>query len=115
METYIKKADDLKDASTFIPPLLDAILGDYTRNIPAARDAEVLNVMGTITIKLGSLLTPQVPAILDAVFEPTLNMITEDFAEFPEHRTGLYKMLRAINATCFPGNFIYADGSRSLC
>ncbi|KAE9400788.1 hypothetical protein BT96DRAFT_965198 [Gymnopus androsaceus JB14] len=103
METYIKKAEDLEAVnSNFMPPLLDAILGDYNRNVPAARDAEVLNVMATITGRLGALLTPQVPAILDAVFEPTLTMINQDFAEFPEHRVGFFKLLRAINFNCFP-------------
>lgn len=54
METYIKKAEDLESVNTnFIPPLLDAILGDYSRNVPTARDAEVLNVMSTITTRLG--------------------------------------------------------------
>lgn len=106
--------------NTFMPSLLDAILGDYNRNVPASRDAEVLNVMATIIGRLGvcwidnltenkfslfhqPLLTPQVPAILDAVFEPTLNMINQDFAEFPEHRVGFFKLLRAINLNCFPG------------
>ncbi|KAG1754438.1 CRM1 C terminal-domain-containing protein [Suillus lakei] len=88
METYIKKAEDLEAVNTnFMPPLLDAILGDYNRNVPTARDAEVLNVMATITSRLGPLLTPQVPAILDA---------------FPEHRVGFFKLLRAINLNCFP-------------
>ncbi|KAG1782799.1 CRM1 C terminal-domain-containing protein [Suillus placidus] len=103
METYIKKAEDLESVnSNFMPPLLDAILGDYNRNVPTARDAEVLNVMATITSRLGPLLTPQVPAILDAVFEPTLTMINQDFSEFPEHRVGFFKLLRAINLNCFP-------------
>ncbi|KIL00134.1 hypothetical protein PAXRUDRAFT_822010 [Paxillus rubicundulus Ve08.2h10] len=103
METYIKKAEDLDAVNlNFMPPLLDAMLGDYNRNVPTARDAEVLNVMATITGRLGPLLTPQVPAILDAVFEPTLNMINQDFAEFPEHRVGFFKLLRAINLNCFP-------------
>lgn len=54
METYIKKAEDLEIVnSNFIPPLLDAILGDYNRNVATARDAEVLNVMATITSRLG--------------------------------------------------------------
>ncbi|KAF8652765.1 hypothetical protein AX16_004260 [Volvariella volvacea WC 439] len=54
METYIKKAEDLEAVNTnFMPPLLDAILGDYNRNVPSARDAEVLNVMATITTRLG--------------------------------------------------------------
>jgi hypothetical protein len=52
------------------------------------------------------LLTPQVPAILEAVFEPTLNMINQDFAEYPEHRVGFFKLLRAINLNCFPGSFV---------
>ena len=54
VETYVKKAEDLDGVSVnLIPGLLDAILGDYNRNVPAARDAEVLNVMATIVSKLG--------------------------------------------------------------
>jgi exportin-1 len=53
METYVKKAEDLDTLYTnFIPPLLEAVLGDYNRNVPHARDAEVLNVMATITSRL---------------------------------------------------------------
>ena len=121
METFIKKAEDLEAVnSNFMPPVLDAILGDYNRNVPEARDAEVLNVMATIIGRLGvscatrfhcaslltvrqPLLTAQIPAILDAVFEPTLSMINQDFSEFPEHRVGFFKLLRAINLNCFPG------------
>ena len=54
MDTYIRKAEDLETINAnFIPPLLEAVLGDYKSNIPAARDAEVLNVMASITMKLG--------------------------------------------------------------
>lgn len=54
VETYVRKAEDLDGVNTnLIPGLLDAILGDYNRNVPAARDAEVLNVMATIVSKLG--------------------------------------------------------------
>lgn len=103
METYVKKAEDLDTLyNNFIPPLLEAVLGDYNRNVPHARDAEVLNVMATITSRLQGLLTPQVPAILDAVFECTLEMISKDFAEYPEHRAGFFKLLRAIDMYCFP-------------
>lgn len=103
METYVRKAEDLDTLyQNFIPPLLEAVLGDYNRNVPHARDAEVLNVMATITTRLQALLTPQVPAILDAVFECTLEMISKDFAEYPEHRAGFFKLLRAIDMYCFP-------------
>lgn len=30
-------------------------------------------------------------------------MINQDFAEYPEHRVGFFKLLRAINLNCFPG------------
>lgn len=54
METYIKKAEEVESVNqTFIPQLLDSILGDYNRNVPQARDAEVLNVMATITLRMG--------------------------------------------------------------
>lgn len=54
VETYIRKAEDLEAVNnSMIPPLLDAILGDYHRNVAEARDAEVLNVMSTITTRLG--------------------------------------------------------------
>ena len=54
VETYVKKAEDLDGVNVnLIPGLLDAILGDYTRNVPAARDAEVLNVMAVIVSTLG--------------------------------------------------------------
>jgi exportin-1 len=46
---------------------------------------------------------------LEAVFEPTLNMITKDFTEFPEHRVGFFKLLRAINLYCFEGMTLRFD------
>jgi exportin-1 len=55
-----------------------------------------------------SRLNPQIAPILDAVFEPTLDMINKDFAEYPEHRGGFFRMLRAIDISCFPGT--YRDG-----
>ncbi|WVQ72072.1 hypothetical protein IAR50_001616 [Cryptococcus sp. DSM 104548] len=102
VETYVKKAEDTQGVyDNLIPGLFDAVLGDYNRNVPAARDAEVLNVTATIVSKLGPILSPQIAPILDAIFEPTLTMINQDFAEYPEHRVGFFKLLRAINLTCF--------------
>ncbi|POV97689.1 hypothetical protein PSHT_14460 [Puccinia striiformis] len=104
VDTHIRRAEDLNSLNdTLLPPLLEAVLGDYNRNIPAARDAEVLNVVSTIVIRLGPLLTGKVAAILELVFEPTLTMINQDFSEFPEHRVGFFKLLRAIDASCFTG------------
>jgi hypothetical protein len=52
-------------------------------------------------------MTPRILLVFEATFEPTLNMITNDFTEFPENRTGFYNLLRAINAKCFPGINLY--------
>ncbi|KAK4704590.1 exportin-1, partial [Phenoliferia sp. Uapishka_3] len=101
-ETYIKKAEDLEGVNaSLIPPLLEAILGDYKQNIPAARDAEVLSVMVTIVTRLGPLISDKIHPILDAVFECTLNMINQDMSEWPEHRLAFFRLLRAVNLQCF--------------
>ena len=61
----------------FVPPLLEAVLIDYQRNVPAAREPEVLSTMATIVNKLGGHITGEIPKIFDAVFECTLNMINK--------------------------------------
>uniref|UniRef100_A0A4W4GEM7 Exportin-1 n=1 Tax=Electrophorus electricus TaxID=8005 RepID=A0A4W4GEM7_ELEEL len=86
----------------FVPPLLEAVLIDYQRNVPAAREPEVLSTMATIVNKLGGHITGEIPKIFDAVFECTLNMINKDFEEFPEHRTNFFYLLQAVNSQCFP-------------
>jgi len=132
--TYVEKADDLEMIhQTLVPQLLEAVLLDYKRNVPDAREAEVLSVITGLIAKLQVRWTPrtskymqvrerassegldtfhantllqgmmieQVPAILDNVFECTLDMINKDFSEYPEHRVEFFKLLRAINQRCF--------------
>ncbi|KAI8910419.1 CRM1 C terminal-domain-containing protein [Gorgonomyces haynaldii] len=103
IDGYVSKAEDLPTVNiNMIPPLLEAILGDYASNVEPAKESEVLNVMANVISKLGGLLTDKVPAILDAVFECTLNMINKNFEEYPEHRSTFFKLLQAINSHCFP-------------
>jgi len=53
VDTYVQKAEDLEMVTNnIVPPLLEAVLVDYNRNVPDARDPEVLNVMSTIISKL---------------------------------------------------------------
>lgn len=113
--------------ASMVPPLLEAVLIDYHRNVPDAREAEVLNVMTTIIHKLHvcpltpvaftsspllqkltwilppqTLMEDKIPAIMDSVFSCTLEMINKDFHEYPEHRVQFFKLLQAINLYCFP-------------
>ncbi|CAO3597587.1 unnamed protein product [Absidia cylindrospora] len=102
VDTYVACAKDLTAVNdNMVGPFFDAVLSDYRQGVDIAKDSEVLSVLATIVSKLDNLITPRVPLILEATFEPTLNMITKDFSEFPEHRTGFYNMLRAINKHCF--------------
>ncbi|KAK4190150.1 CRM1 C terminal-domain-containing protein [Podospora australis] len=103
VETFVDKAEDLQAVRTqMVPQLLDSVLVDYNRNVPGARDAEVLKAMTAIITKLSGLMEDQVPVIMENVFECTLEMINKDFSEFPEHRVEFFNLLRAINLHCFP-------------
>lgn len=44
----------------------------------------------------------KVPAIMESVFECTLEMINKDFHEYPDFRVEFFKLLQAINLFCFP-------------
>ncbi|KAI1127330.1 CRM1 C terminal-domain-containing protein [Nemania abortiva] len=103
IESYVDKAEDLQAVrQQMVPQLLDSVLVDYNRNVPGARDAEVLKAMSTIITRLTGLMEDQVPTIMQNVFECTLEMINKDFSEFPEHRVEFFNLLRAINLHCFP-------------
>jgi exportin-1 len=81
-------------AQGFIPPVLDPILGDYQRNIAGARDPEVLLLFTTVVEKLKSHVVDDVPRIMESIFECTLQMITNNFEDFPEHRIRFYQFLK---------------------
>ena len=97
--TFIDKsgppeADPRAVAQGFIPHVLDPILGDYQRNIAGARDPEVLTLFSTVVEKLKSNVVNDVPRIMEAIFECTLQMITANFEDFPEHRLRFFEFLR---------------------
>lgn len=96
-----RSTDPQMVAENFIPPLLDAVLLDYQRNVSAAREPEVLSTMATIVNRLEGNITKDIPQIFDAVFECTLEMINKDFEDFPEHRTNFFLLLQSVTAHCF--------------
>ena len=99
---WVSRSNDPQIVSeNFVPPLLDAVLLDYQRNVPAAREPEVLSTMATFVNKLEGHITTSIPQIFDAVFECTLDMINKNFEEYPEHRTNFFLLLQAVNSHCF--------------
>lgn len=102
IESYVNQADNLQEiVRDLVQPLFGAVLEDYSSNEPDARDAEVLNCMTTLVAKLGHLIPEGVVLILQNVFECTLDMIKNDFIEYPEHRVEFYRLLKEINARSF--------------
>ena len=100
--------------------MLEAVLLNYKKDVPAAREPEVLSTMAMIISKIEVRTFPsklagiipvvvffqdsasdEIPQIFDAVFECTLDMINKDFSEFPDHRTNFFEMLKAVTSNCF--------------
>lgn len=106
IETFVEKAEDVElIAREFVPAMMDPILGDYARNVPDARESEVLSLFATIVNKLKAAMMDDVPRIFEAVFECTLDMITKNFEDYPEHRLKFFSLLRAIASHCFRALF----------
>ncbi|TMW64452.1 hypothetical protein Poli38472_013074 [Pythium oligandrum] len=89
----------------FLPAMLETILTDYQSATPTAKESEVLSLLATCINTLKKLITPTVPSILNAVFECTLQMITKNFEDFPEHRMKFFELLKAVNEYCFESLF----------
>ncbi|KAG6506306.1 hypothetical protein ZIOFF_031629 [Zingiber officinale] len=102
IETFIDKAEDQPHiGKQFVPPMMDPVLGDYARNLPDARESEVLSLFATIINKYKIVMMEYVPRIFEAVFQCTLEMITKNFEDYPEHRLKFFSLLCAIGTHCF--------------
>ncbi|KAI3517798.1 hypothetical protein L1887_17018 [Cichorium endivia] len=102
IETFLDKAEDQPQiGKQFVPPMMDPVLGDYARNLPDARESEVLSLFATIINKYKVAMMDDVPRIFEAVFQCTLEMITKNFEDYPEHRLKFFSLLRAIATHCF--------------
>ncbi|KAL3837970.1 hypothetical protein ACJIZ3_022561 [Penstemon smallii] len=103
IETFLDKAEDQPHiGKQFVPPMMDPVLGDYARNLPDARESEVLSLFATIINKYKGAMIEDVHRIFEAVFQCTLEMITKNFEDYPEHRLKFFSLLRAIATHCFP-------------
>ncbi|CAA2968069.1 EXPORTIN 1A [Olea europaea subsp. europaea] len=103
IETFLDKAEDQPQiGKQFVPPMMDPVLGDYARNLPDARESEVLSLFATIINKYKGTMIEDVPRIFEAVFQCTLEMITKNFEDYPEHRLKFFSLLHAIATYCFP-------------
>ncbi|KAK1326230.1 hypothetical protein QJS10_CPA01g00912 [Acorus calamus] len=76
IETFIDKTEDQPDlGKQFVQAMMDPVLGDYARNVPDARESEVLSLFATIINKCKATMMEDVPRIFEAVFECTLEQL----------------------------------------
>jgi exportin-1 len=119
MTKFIENTSDLPDGAdvvmtTFMPNLMFEVLSDYAKAVPSARDARVLTLFATAISQLRENISSEVPRIMEAIFEPTLEMITKNMMDFPEHRIGFFKFLREANEHCFFGLFSIPNEQQKL-
>lgn len=91
--------------NTFMPPIMDEVLSDYKNCQSCARDSKVLTLFATAITTFKEHLTPDVPRIMGAVFESTLEVITSNMLDHPEHRSRFFRFLQSANEHCFYGLF----------
>jgi hypothetical protein len=78
LSTWISKARNPDQVmERVVPSLLEAVLVDYQASLPAAREHEVLAVVATTVNRVRDAISGQIMSIFAAVFEPTLEMITQ--------------------------------------
>jgi exportin-1 len=105
--TYVEVSQEAQH----VPQLLNAVLVDYPRCIPEARDPEVLRLISVACTKLGILISPTVPAMFQAVFECSLKMLASNFSDFPDVRTAFFDMLESLVTYQFPALLTIAQQS----
>ena len=115
IETFVAKTNDVDTfVQKHIPAMMDPILGDYTRNVPDARDAEVLSLFAAMIDRIREKMEHEVPKIFEAVFECTLDMITKNMEDYPEHRLRFFGLLRAVTKHCPRTLFAMSEGQLKL-
>ena len=85
----------------FLPELIAPVLQDYQTNCAAARDHEVLQVFTAFVAEFKQDMLQHVPMLFAALFPATLEMITKNFEDFPEHRTAFFALIQAVTDYCF--------------
>jgi hypothetical protein len=69
--------------------------------------SKVLLFFSTAVSVLKDLICNEIPIIMDSLFEKTLEMITINMQDYPEHRIAFFKFLHEANQHCFYGLFRY--------
>lgn len=89
----------------FLPLLIEVVLNDYSAVIPVSRDPAVLLVFSSVIETFGEFVSNIVPTVLKTLFPCTIEMITTNFEDYPDHRINFFTLLRSTNSRCFKCKF----------
>eukprot|EP00043_Microstomoeca_roanoka_P007734 m.74794 g.74794 ORF g.74794 m.74794 type:complete len:1091 (+) comp13950_c3_seq3:137-3409(+) len=102
LEVLYQRVDNSLDTlEGLTPTILEAILPEYSQSPPAARESGVLNVIGVAISRMKDAAIPFMGEIFNTIFEPTLDMIKEDFESFPEFRKPFFSWLGSVVTSVF--------------
>ncbi|EGD72699.1 nuclear export factor CRM1 [Salpingoeca rosetta] len=97
LEVLYQRADtSQEELEALTPTLLEHVLSDYSETVPQSRESTVLSVVAECVSRLGQSLLPAMGDIFQHLFEPTVDMIKEDFETFPEFRRPFFAWLGAV-------------------
>lgn len=89
-----------------IEPLTEPVLGDYYNSNPDAREPAVLSLFSAVVCFMkGTLSTAAITVIFKSLVGVTLDMIKNNFEDFPDARINFFLLLRAINQHNFGALF----------
>jgi len=104
--SYLKKvisgtssSVDQMAAVSVYESLLRVILKDYQKSAPSNKEPEILSVLEVFLSK--SISDRYVHTIIEAVLVSTLEMIKNNFADFPDHRLYIFKVIYQLVKTNF--------------
>lgn len=109
LETCIKNAKDgdrEQIKTGIIERLTEPVLGDYYNSPPDAREPAVLSLFSTIVCYMkGNLTQEAITMIFKSLVGVTLDMIKNNFQDFPDSRINFFLLLRSITQNNFKSLF----------
>lgn len=109
LETCISKShekDREKIMNGILEQLTEPVLRDYYDSVPDAREPAVLSLFSSVvTYMKGALPTASITVIFKSLVGVTLDMIKNNFQDFPDARINFFLLLRSINQHNFSSLF----------
>ena len=97
LEVLFQRADtNEEDLQKLAPVLLENVLDDYSSTVAQSREHAVLSVVAESIVRLKAQLMPFMESVFQALFEPTVAMIKDDFESYPEFRRPFFSWVGAV-------------------